>query len=104
MNEVFIDRFTNAAPIAYEFMTGPIATVTYQNIVLRQLGQQHLVAYNTVLNILGMDCRHLDVYSYGSVNINSDSGIATISLKDENGNIIHDQLNPIKSCSKQFQT
>jgi hypothetical protein len=50
-----------------------------------------------------MDCRHLNVYSYGSVNIDAASGIATVSLKDENGNIIHDQANPSIICFKQFE-
>ena len=29
MNDVFVDKFTDAAPIAYEVMTGPIASVTW---------------------------------------------------------------------------
>jgi hypothetical protein len=77
--------------------------VTYQNLILNRFGPNGLVAYNTILNILGMDCRHLNVYSYGSVNIDAASGIATVSLKDENGNIIHDQANPSIICFKQFE-
>ena len=103
MNEVFIDRFRDPTPIAYEFMTGPIAALTYQNTILGQFGPSGLVAYNTILNILGLDCRHLNVYSYGSVNIDAASSIATVSLKDENGNIIHDQVNPSITCFKQFE-
>lgn len=103
MNEVFIDRFANPSPVAYEFMTGPIGTVTFQNIILRQLGPQGVAAYQALLNILGIDCRHLDVFSYGSVNVNPATGVTTISLKDENGNIIRDQLTPTISCSKQFE-
>lgn len=103
MNEVFIDRFTDPSAIAYEFMTGPIATVTFQNIILNQFGPQGILAYNAILNILGMDCRHLNVNSYGSVNVDPNPEIATVSLKDENGNIIHDQLNPSNLCSKRFE-
>jgi hypothetical protein len=103
MNEVFIDRFRDPAPIAYEFMTGPVATVTYQNLILNQFGPEGLFAYNVVLDISGMDCRHLNVYSYGSVNVDTASGIVTVSLKDENGNIIHDQANPSITCFKQFE-
>ena len=103
MNEVFIDRFANPSPVAYEVMTGPIGTVTFQNIILRALGPQGVAAYQALENILGVDCRHLDVFSYGSVNVNPASGITTISLKDENGNIIRDQLTPSISCSKQFE-
>lgn len=100
MNEVFVDRFRDPTPVAYEFMTGPIATVTYQNLILNQFGPNGLVAYNTVLDILGMDCRHLNVYSYGSVSADPSSGTVTVTLKDDSGNTVHDQVNPTIQCAK----
>ena len=108
MNQVFIDRFTDPTPIAYEFITGPIAQLTDQQLTLQffgpNVGSAVLNAFHGILNLVGADCHNLDVYSYGSVQVDSTRGTATITLKDENGNIIHDQLNPTITCTKTFET
>ena len=36
MNEVSVDRFTDPRPIAYEFMTGPVAAFTAEELILSQ--------------------------------------------------------------------
>jgi phosphodiesterase/alkaline phosphatase D-like protein len=103
MNQIFIDRFTDPAPIAYEFITGPIAQTTEQQRILQSFGPNALNAFQGILNLVGADCRELDAYSYGSVQVDSKTGTATITLKDQDGNIIHDQLNPAITCTKTFE-
>ena len=100
INEVFIDRFHDPQRIADEFVTGPIATTTMQDDLLRFLGPLGLVEINAILTIVGVDCRDLDSYSYGVVDVNVSAGTATIVLKDDKGNVLHDQLNPSRTCAK----
>jgi phosphodiesterase/alkaline phosphatase D-like protein len=104
MNQIFIDHFTDPAPIAYEFITGPIAQTTEQQRILQSfgpvVGPSALNAFQGLLNLVGADCRDLDAYSYGSVQVDSKIGTATITLKDQDGNIIHDQPNPAVTCTK----
>jgi hypothetical protein len=50
--------------------------------------------------LLETDCLHLNAYSYGSVNVDPSSGTVTVALKDDRGNIIHDQVNPAIQCVK----
>jgi alkaline phosphatase D len=100
MNRVFIDRFADPEPIAYEAMTGPIATVTWQNLLLAAAGPAGVAAQHALHTILGVDCRHLDAYSYGIIEIDAGAGMATITLKDSAGNPLHDQLAPATACVK----
>ena len=100
INEVFIDRFQDPQRIADEFVTGPIATTTMQQDVLQHLGPGGLVALNAILTIAGVDCRQLDAYSYGLVDVNASAGTTTVTLKDDKGNVLHDQLNPSRTCTK----
>ena len=48
------------------------------------------------------DCRHINKFSYGSVEVNPDTGSVKITIKDENGTIIPDQKDPAKICQKTF--
>jgi phosphodiesterase/alkaline phosphatase D-like protein len=98
INEVFIDNITDPDPIAYEFVTGPIATTTMQDGILDLVGQTGLDAFNDILNGLGVDCRHLDIYSYGLVAVDPLSGTLTVSLKDDSGSIILDQDDQVTPC------
>jgi phosphodiesterase/alkaline phosphatase D-like protein len=105
MNEVFIDKKTNPAPIAYEFITGPIASVTDEKLILGSfppnIGPFAVAAKQDILSrLLETDCLHLNAYSYGSVNVDPSSGTVTVALKDDRGNIIHDQVNPAIQCVK----
>jgi alkaline phosphatase D len=105
MNEVFIDKKTNPAPIAYEFITGPIASVTDEKLILGSfppnIGPFAVAAKQDILSrLLETDCLHLNAYSYGSVNVDPSSGTITVALKDNSGNIVHDQVNPAIQCVK----
>ncbi len=96
INEVSIDRFLDPAPIANEFVTGPIATNTFENEVRAffgggALGELGVFAFNQILDIVGVDCRDLNVDSYGLVEVDAMAGTATITLKDDAGNVVLDK-------------
>ena len=96
INEVFIDNFADPTPIADEFVTGPIATNTFETEVRAfavSLGFDPDIvvgAFNSILNLVGVDCRNLDVNSYGMVKVDAMAGTATIALKDDAGNPVLD--------------
>jgi alkaline phosphatase D len=105
MNEVFIDLFTDPTPISYEVVTGPIGAETDKARILRLLGPAgpfFVQARENILTLAGADCRNLDSYSYGSTSFSRFSGTVTITLKDQNGNTIHDDINPSLECKKSF--
>ncbi|HET9807615.1 MAG TPA: alkaline phosphatase D family protein [Nitrososphaeraceae archaeon] len=106
INEVFIDSFTDPRPIANEIITGPIASLTDQEILENSfppsISSILVQARHDLLDIVGADCRHIDKFSYGSVEVNPDKGSVKITIKDENGNVIHDQKDPSKLCEKTF--
>jgi alkaline phosphatase D len=107
VNEVFIDRFVDGGTIAQEFVTGPIAEGTLEGDTVAAGGPLALVGLHAILDVVGVDCRELNAFSYGSVEVNSAAGTATIVLKDEDGNAISDRrLLPLPSpslCAKTFQ-
>jgi len=105
MNEVFIDLFTDPTPISYEVVTGPIGAETDKARILRLLGPAgpfFVQAREKLLTTVGADCRNIDSYSYGSASFSRFSEIVTITLKDQNGNTIHDDVNPNIECKKSF--
>ena len=107
MNEVSIDHVTDHTPVAYEFITGPIAQFTDRQKIFNALGTtigpKAVDAKEQILTrFVGADCRNLDTLSYGSVQVDPINGKAIISLKDENGKTIHDDLNPTIACTKTF--
>ena len=59
-----------------------------------------LLGFNTLLDLVGVHCRHLDAYSYGVVDVEASAGTATITLKDEQGNVLADQQDPAVLCTK----
>jgi alkaline phosphatase D len=89
-NELFVDLFTDPAPVATEFVTGPIATNTLQVSILAGFGPEGLAAFNALLSLATVDCRDLDAYAYGVVEV--DGGTATVTFKDDTGATIQDQL------------
>ena len=102
-NDVFIDKTTDSAPIAYEAISGPIATNTYRHEILNAFptnGETLLTALQGVLTIQGVDCRALDVYSYQLVEVNATAGTLTISSRDKNGNVVSDDVTPTTKCTK----
>jgi len=108
MNEVFIDRFTDPTPISYEVVTGPIGAETDKARIIR-FAEANGIDPNSLLfareflfTTAEADCRNIDTYSYGSVSFSRFSETVTITLKDQNGNTIHDDLNPSIECKKSF--
>ena len=109
MNKVFIDRFTDPTPISYEVVTGPIGAETDKARILRTSGPLGPTFVEIRKNLFDgpggpgpADCHNIDSYSYGSVSLSRFSGTVTITLKDQNGNTIHDELNSSKECKKTF--
>jgi PhoD-like phosphatase len=109
MNDVFIDRFTDPTPISYEVVTGPIGAETDKARILRTggpLGPTFVEIRKNLFDGPGgpgpADCHNIDSYSYGSVSFSRFSETVTITLKDQNGNTIHDELNGSKECKKSF--
>ena len=103
MNQVFVDRFADPQPIAYEAVTGPIATFTSQQQIAafgQALGDPNLVAkFQAALNLVGEDCRNLDVDSYAVVTVDSAAATATITMKNADGAVVHDQLTASTACT-----
>jgi phosphodiesterase/alkaline phosphatase D-like protein len=101
-NQVSIDRFADNTPIANETITGPIATNTFQQEVLGVVGPVGLFVFNVTLDLVNIDCRHLDKYSYGHVDVSSTGGTATVSSRDSSGAVIADQNVPTTFCSQVY--
>ena len=55
---------------------------------------------HAILNNVGVNCRHLDVFSYGVVEVDATAETATITLKDETGTVLQDQLQPAVLCQQ----
>jgi alkaline phosphatase D len=89
VNEVFIDASTDSQPIAFELVAGPIATSTLGHNLGPILGP---FAQAVLTNNAGVNCRHLDSYSYGLVEVNAGAGTAGIVLKNESGATVRDQV------------
>jgi len=109
MNKVYTNLFTDTTPVSYEVVTGPIGAETDKARIIRfseGIGadpKPFLQARELLFTIAGADCRNIDTYSYGSVSFSRFSGTVTITLKDQNGNTIHDDLNPSIECKKSFR-
>ena len=99
-NQLFIDKFTDPGTIAEEFVTGPIGADTLQEEVLATAGPIGLFAFNQTLNLAGIDCRHLNKFTYGKVAVNSAGGTSTIDSRDSTGAVITDQNVPTTFCTR----
>jgi phosphodiesterase/alkaline phosphatase D-like protein len=102
INEVFLDRFADPDPIAWEFVTGPIATVTEKQLILGfgAAGPAALEGFQTILSLVGTDCRNLDAFSFGTVAVDAEAGTISVTLQDVTGTVIHDDLDPSVECTK----
>jgi phosphodiesterase/alkaline phosphatase D-like protein len=94
INEVFIDLFLAPEPVAVELVTGPIADATVEDGLDPALTNAFKIFLKTKQGAGGLEaeCVHLDAPSYGLVDVDADSGTATLMLKDENGEALRDQL------------
>jgi alkaline phosphatase D len=90
LNEVAIDRFTAPAPIAVEFVTGPIAATNYEHQILAAAGPLGLQVVNFLLSLDGVNCRNLNTNSYGLAEVSAGAGTFKLSAKDENGALVVD--------------
>jgi hypothetical protein len=118
INRVFVDRFADPQPIAQEFITGPVAEFTLEEGI-HQLATSIGVdpstlvqGFNTLLDLVGVDCRDLGGvrpllgatstprFTYGLVKVKSRT--ATITLKDQEGNILADKdpMDPTDQCMR----
>jgi phosphodiesterase/alkaline phosphatase D-like protein len=103
MNEVAVDRFADPRTVAYELITGPIATNTLEAEVFNLFGQFGVDAFNTALGYSGTDCRDLSAYSYGLLDVDATAGTATATFKDDAGASVQNQATPpIATCDKVF--
>jgi alkaline phosphatase D len=100
LKPVYIDRFGDPDPIAYEAMTGPVATVTWEKLIAARAGPAGVAAQQLVHTLLGAECRHLDAYSYGTLAIDAVAGTATLILKGADGRVLQDQVNPAVACER----
>jgi alkaline phosphatase D len=85
VGKVVLDRFTDPAPVADEFVVGPIATTTFG----RELQRTFPISpedYQRVLETMGVECAELDAYSYGLVEVQS--SVVSISLKNDQGEVL----------------
>jgi alkaline phosphatase D len=94
-NEVFKDRFTAPATIAYEGVTGPIATNTLAVEIVGTFGPVALTAFQLILNVDGIDCRNLDKYSYGEVAYSTASGQTVLDSRDDTGALVTNSIAPL---------
>jgi len=108
INEVSTNILSPLAPVvAKEFVTGPIATNTFETEIRAffgggALGELGVSAFQQILSAVGTNCRNLDAYSYGVVEVDSSAGTATVTLKDDSGAVLTDQLNPAVSCREMI--
>jgi hypothetical protein len=98
---VYVDRFTDSDPVAYEFSTGPMASLIDPRWTL---GPTISNTTNHILDLIETNCRHSGQYSYGSVEMNPSSGITKIVLRGQDGQVLSDQVNHSKSCQQSFHT
>lgn len=99
-NDVFIDLTTDPTPIAYEAISGPIATNTFKQEIISAVGAEFVAPFQLVLGIQGVDCQSIDVYSYLVVSVNAAAGTLTLESKDEFGNVVANDLDSSVKCKK----
>jgi len=93
MNEVAIDSFTDPETIAYEAITGPIATLTWaQEIFLTTETPLAVDAFNGLTFFAGVNCRNNNTNAYGLFDYDAETGEANIALKDSLGNVLKDEV------------
>jgi alkaline phosphatase D len=100
INEVFVDRFTDPQSVGFEFVAGPVATDTLEDNIAAMFGPPGVTFLNSLITRAGVDCRDLDAFSYGTVEIDSTTGTAAITLKSDSGAILADTVDPTIQCTK----
>jgi hypothetical protein len=103
-NAVFVDAFSDPAPVAQEFVTGPIATATLEDTIKLLPIPGVLQKVNDLFDSIGIDCRDLDAYSYGLVEADPLLDQVTVTLKDDAGAPLVNQGDPAVECRQILQT
>jgi alkaline phosphatase D len=91
-NEVFKDRFTAPATRGEEFVTGSVAEDTLQAEIIATFGPLALAAVQAIMNLDGMNCRHLNQQSWGQVVYNATTTQATVTSWKDTGGPVLDQF------------
>jgi hypothetical protein len=106
VTQVSVDRYTNPTPVATELVTGPIATNPFEPEVFDFGGQFAVDAVNKVMDIPWLDCRDLNVFSYGLIDVDVSGGpgneTAAVNLLDDTSASVMNQVSPPSACSKTF--
>ncbi len=104
VNEVFLDLFADPEPLALEFVTGPIGFQPFAQTVAQLAGPLGVALVNRLFALVQANCRDLDAFSYGLVEVDAAAGVATVSLKDQDGQAIRDQgeADPGQPCKVQI--
>jgi phosphodiesterase/alkaline phosphatase D-like protein len=87
---VRIDPFDSTPPVAYEAVTGPIATAPLQQEIVSAVGEGTagvLGAFFT--GVIGVDCAELDSFAYSVVEADAES--MRITAKDDSGEVLCDE-------------
>jgi len=107
MSVVSIKTPSGNAKVADEFVTGPIGART-DKVFLESLPASMCkplscaTAKQLILDTIGVECRNLNAYSYGSVVYKQVSGSLIVTLKDKAGKVITDDKHPGVKCTKSF--
>ena len=89
IQDVRINRFSETEPLAREFVAGPIATYTLQKELTRSAGISPATV-SRLRGLFGTTCAQLDAFGYGVVDLDPELGTATITLKDERGQVLEE--------------
>jgi len=93
----FVDAFSDPE------VTGPIAAATLQDTINLLPIPNALQKVNDLFDAIGMDCRHLDAYSYGLVEADPLQNRVTVTLKDDAGAPLFDQAHPEIECRQAIR-
>ncbi len=80
------DIFADPAPIAYEAIVGPIATLPVKRELSFTLSDAAANAFGPLLTtVLQVECTELEAFAYGLVEVDPAAGTMTLASKDASG-------------------
>jgi hypothetical protein len=120
---LYVDRFVSRRPVAMEFVAGPIAELTleeelryFSSLLLGLDPDRTMKVISFIVQFLDTECWDLGGarpllggtgvprFTYGLVEVDGESGEATISIKDRFGNVIPDKdpRDPGEFCARMI--
>jgi hypothetical protein len=93
-----LDPLEDPAPIAHEFVVGPIAALPLER-ELNRSDPRGAGLLATVLDGLGAECRHFNAFTYGLVEVDA-AGSLRVSIRDQTGRVITGEGTPPVECAK----